>query len=125
MPRALPVTFNLTRRLQDINAAQWNRLAGDHPLVSQEFLLALDNTGCATPRSGWAPHFLLMHRDEQLAAAMPLYLKSHSRGEYVFDYSWAQAFEQHGLNYYPKLLGAIPFTPVPGRACLPPTTRTA
>src|SRR3546814_13429302 len=55
-----------------------------------------------------------MHRDEQLAAAMPLYLKSHSRGEYVFDYSWAQAFEQHGLNYYPKLLGAIPFTPVPG-----------
>src|SRR3546814_19399976 len=83
MPRALPVTFNLTRRLQDINAAQWNRLAGDHPLVSHEFLLALDNTGCATPRSGWAPHFLLMHRDEQLAAAMPLYLKSHSRGEYV------------------------------------------
>jgi predicted N-acyltransferase len=110
----LPVSFSLTRRLQDINAAQWNRLAGDHPLVRHEFLLALDQTGCATPDTGWAPHFLLMHRGKNLAGALPLYLKFHSRGEYVFDYSWAQAFEQHGLNYYPKLLGAIPFTPVPG-----------
>ncbi|WP_412034064.1 GNAT family N-acetyltransferase [Pollutimonas sp. M17] len=111
---ALPVRFSLTRRLHDINAAQWNRLAGDHPLVRHEFLLALDDTGCATPQTGWAPHFLLMHRGNGLAGAMPLYLKFHSRGEYVFDHAWAQAFERQGLNYYPKLLGAIPFTPVPG-----------
>jgi predicted N-acyltransferase len=110
----LPVRYTLTRRLQDINAAQWNRLVGDHPLVRHEFLLALDQTGCATPGTGWAPHFLLMHRGDELAGAMPLYLKFHSRGEYVFDYSWAQAFEQQGLNYYPKLLCAIPFSPVPG-----------
>jgi len=110
----LPVRYTLTRRLQDINAAQWNRLVGDHPLVRHEFLLALDQTGCATPGTGWAPHFLLMHRGDELAGAMPLYLKFHSRGEYVFDYSWAQAFEQQGLNYYPKLLSAIPFSPVPG-----------
>src|SRR5690606_31452806 len=75
---------------------------------------ALDRANCATPETGWAPHYLLLHRNQQLAAAMPLYLKSHSRGEYVFDSGWANAFAQHGLNYYPKLLSAIPFTPVPG-----------
>ncbi|MGB3288456.1 MAG: GNAT family N-acetyltransferase [Burkholderiaceae bacterium] len=111
---ALPVRFSLTRRLHDINAAQWNRLAGDHPTLRHEFLLALDETGCASPQTGWAPHFLLMHDDAGLAGAMPLYLKSHSRGEYVFDQGWAQAFARQGLDYYPKLLGAVPFTPVPG-----------
>ncbi|MGP1614329.1 MAG: GNAT family N-acetyltransferase [Pollutimonas bauzanensis] len=107
-------TFSLVHHLKDINAEQWNRLAGDHPLVRHEFLLALDRTGCAAPQTGWAPHYLLLHRDEALQGAMPLYLKSHSRGEYVFDYAWAQAFERHGLPYYPKLLSAVPFTPVPG-----------
>jgi len=106
--------FSLARHIRDINADQWNDLAGDHPLVRHEFLLALDETGCASARTGWAPHYLAMHRDGRLAAAMPLYLKSHSRGEYVFDAGWAHAFAQHGLEYYPKLLGAVPFTPVPG-----------
>ncbi|HEY9281081.1 MAG TPA: GNAT family N-acetyltransferase [Eoetvoesiella sp.] len=107
-------SFSLSRRLEDINPDQWNDLAGDHPLVRHEFLLALDQADCAVARSGWAPHYLLLHRNKKLAGAMPLYLKSHSRGEYVFDAGWAQAFAQHGLEYYPKLLGAIPFTPVPG-----------
>lgn len=113
-PSALSETFSLCHRLKDIDADQWDRLAGHHPLMRHDFLQALDQTHCATPQTGWAPHYLLLHRNEQLAAAMPLYLKSHSRGEYVFDSGWANAFAQHGLDYYPKLLSAIPFTPVPG-----------
>ena len=112
--RALSVTFTLIRDLRDIDPASWNRLAGRHPLASHEFLSALSQTGCASAATGWAPHYLAMRRGGELAGAMPLYLKSHSRGEYVFDYAWAQAFERHGLPYYPKLLSAIPFTPVPG-----------
>lgn len=118
---ALPLTFSLVRHLEDINAEQWDRLAGGHPLVSHAFLLALDQTGCAVAETGWSPHYLLLHRGDILQGAMPLYLKSHSRGEYVFDYAWAQAFEQHGLPYYPKLLSAIPFTPVPGPRLLATT----
>jgi len=104
----------MARRLEEIPSSQWNALAGAQPFLRHEFLAALDQTGCATPRTGWAPHYLLMHRGGNLAGAMPLYAKSHSRGEYVFDYAWARAFEAHGLAYYPKLLCAIPFTPVPG-----------
>lgn len=111
---ALSETYRLVSHLQDINAEQWNRLTGGHPLLQHQFLNALDQNGCATPETGWAPHFLLMERDDILAGAMPLYLKSHSRGEYVFDYAWANAFARHGLHYYPKLLCAVPFTPVPG-----------
>lgn len=111
---ALAPTFLLVQDLHGIDAGQWNRLSGDHPLASHEFLLALEQTGCATPATGWAPHYLLMYRGAALDGAMPLYLKSHSRGEYVFDHAWAQAFARHGMAYYPKLLSAIPFTPVPG-----------
>ncbi|MGB6103924.1 MAG: GNAT family N-acetyltransferase [Pusillimonas sp.] len=111
---ALPATFSLARRIEDINPEQWDRLAGSQPFVQHAFLLALEQTGCATAETGWAPHHLLMHRENMLAGAMPLYLKSHSRGEYVFDYAWADAYQRHGLHYYPKLLSAIPFTPVSG-----------
>ncbi len=117
----MPPTFTLARNLHDINAERWNELAGGHPLVSHAFLLALEQTGCAAPETGWAAHYLLLHRGDQLDGAMPLYLKSHSRGEYVFDYAWARAFERHGLAYYPKLLSAIPFTPVPGPRLLAAT----
>ena len=110
----LPVTFSLAQRIKDINPDQWDQLAGPQPFVRHAFLLALDQTQCATAQTGWSPHFLLMQRDGVLAGAMPIYLKSHSRGEYVFDHAWARAFEQHGLPYYPKLLSAIPFTPVNG-----------
>lgn len=106
--------YSLVRNLDQIDCKQWNSLAGDHPLLRYEFLSALDQTGCAVPETGWAPHYLVMHRAQAMVGAMPLYLKSHSRGEYVFDYSWAHAFERHGLNYYPKLLSAVPFSPVPG-----------
>lgn len=111
---ALSEHFSLVKHIGDINAAHWNDLAAGHPLVRHEFLLALEETECASAKTGWSPHFLTLYRNKRLAAAMPLYLKFHSRGEYVFDMSWAHAFAQHGLSYYPKLLSAIPFTPVPG-----------
>lgn len=107
-------SFLLAHRVADIDPASWNALAGSHPFLRHEYLLAMETSGCAVPDTGWAPHYLLLQRKGSLAGAMPLYLKSHSRGEYVFDYAWAQAFAEHGLDYYPKLLAAIPFTPVPG-----------
>ena len=111
--------------LAGVDAADWNRLAGGHPLLSHQFFHALHQTGCAAADSGWLPQFLTLwdegaRGDEnqiparRLRAAMPLYLKSHSYGEYVFDWAWADAYQRHGLAYYPKLLAAIPFTPVSG-----------
>lgn len=97
-----------------IPASQWDELAAYHPLVSHAYLEALETTHCAVSRTGWAPHHLVLLRDGRPRAAMPLYLKSHSRGEYVFDYAWADAYRRYGMQYYPKLLSAIPFTPVPG-----------
>jgi predicted N-acyltransferase len=82
--------------------------------VRHEFLSALLETGCAAARSGWLPQFVLARRAGALVAAMPLFAKSHSYGEYVFDWAWADAHARHGIEYYPKLLGAIPFTPVRG-----------
>jgi len=100
--------------LADIPAEQWNVLAANHPALRHEFLHALHETGCATPATGWTPRYLLSWRERRLAAAMPLYLKDHSYGEYVFDWAWANAYQRHRLAYYPKLLCAIPFTPVTG-----------
>jgi predicted N-acyltransferase len=102
--------------IAQIDAQSWNALAGSaQPFLRHEFLLALEETGCTAPRTGWAPQHLIIH-DAQgtAAAAMPLFRKAHSRGEFVFDFSWASAYAQHGLKYYPKLLTAVPFTPVCG-----------
>jgi hypothetical protein len=100
--------------LAGVPAAQWNALAGPNPFLRHEFLGALGDSGCASTRTGWQPQFLLLERDGVLAGAAPLYVKSHSRGEYVFDWAWADAYAQHGLEYYPKLVCAVPFTPVRG-----------
>ena len=110
--------FTVVDSLAEIDLAEWQSLAGDNPTLSHTFLNALHESGCAAPETGWAPRFLLMRRRGQLAGAIPLYLKSHSRGEYVFDHSWADAFHRNGIPYYPKLLSAIPFTPVTGNRML-------
>ena len=104
--------------LAAIAAHDWNRLAGDDPFLRHEFLHALHETGCAGAATGWAPRFLILREDGVLAGAMPLYLKAHSYGEYVFDWAWADAYQRHGLRYYPKLLNAVPFTPVGGQRLL-------
>jgi uncharacterized protein len=108
------VTIEILSTLKDIAPADWNRLARGHPFLRHEFLHALHETGCACERTGWAPRYLVARDGKRLTGAMPLYVKSHSRGEYVFDWAWADAYERHGLAYYPKLLCAIPFTPVAG-----------
>jgi uncharacterized protein len=104
------------KHIADIDAASWNALAGTaQPFLRHEFLLALEESGCAAPRTGWTPrHLVLEDRDGRAVGAMPLYRKGHSRGEFVFDFSWANAYGQHGFNYYPKLVTAVPFTPVQG-----------
>ena len=105
-----------------IDAASWNALlqtqAAPTPFMRHEYLAALQASGSATPATGWAAQFILIERHGELHAACALYLKSHSYGEYVFDWAWAEAYERHGLPYYPKLLGAVPFTPVPGTRLL-------
>lgn len=104
----------------EVDAAEWNALlarqAQPTPFLRHEFLSALHATQCATPDAGWAPQFVTLTdpRTGRLAAAAPVYLKGHSYGEYVFDWAWADAYKRNGLEYYPKLLCAVPFTPVQG-----------
>ncbi|HSZ08384.1 MAG TPA: GNAT family N-acetyltransferase [Steroidobacteraceae bacterium] len=102
--------------IAQIDAQSWNALAGTtQPFLRHEFLLALEQSGCAAPRTGWAPQHLVMDDAKGVpTAALPMFLKAHSRGEFVFDFSWAGAYAQQGLKYYPKLLTAVPFTPVTG-----------
>ena len=113
------MTFRPARILESIahiDARSWNALAGvAQPFLRHEFFLALEESGCAAARTGWAPRHLIVEDAKGVpAAAMPLFRKAHSRGEFVFDFSWAGAYAQQGLNYYPKLLTAVPFTPVSG-----------
>lgn len=104
--------------IHDVPAQQWDALAGDDPFLSHAFLGALESTGCVGADTGWAPCHLLLERGNRVAAAMPLYMKTHSYGEYVFDWAWADAYQRHGLRYYPKLVSAVPFTPVTGSRLL-------
>ena len=104
--------------LAEVSASEWNAIiptdAG--PFLSHEFLSALERCSCVGEATGWQPAHLVLKSpsSKKLIGAMPLYLKQHSYGEFVFDWSWAQAYEQHGMQYYPKALCAIPFTPVQG-----------
>jgi predicted N-acyltransferase len=101
-------------RISEVAADQWNALAGDNPFLRHEFLAALEDSGCASAGSGWTATHLALFDEHGLAAAAPLYRKTHSWGEFVFDFAWARAFEQYGLDYFPKLVCAIPFTPATG-----------
>jgi predicted N-acyltransferase len=111
MPRT---SLRIVESLAAIAPAAWDALVGDRPLLSHAFLHALHETGCAAPETGWTPRYLTAWRGETLVGAMPLYFKAHSYGEYVFDWSWADAYRRHVRRYYPKLLCAVPFTPATG-----------
>ena len=104
--------------LSEVGQAAWNGLLDQqeesNPFLSFSFLHALHESGSACADTGWQPQYLTLWQEEQLAAALPLYAKFHSYGEYVFDWAWADAYQRNGLAYYPKLLSAIPFTPVTG-----------
>ena len=101
-----------------LDAAHWNAMLAAQPsstpFMRVEYLRALHDSGSAAPGTGWSAQFLIVEERGMLVAACPLYLKDHSYGEYVFDWAWADAYQRHGLAYYPKLLSAVPFTPVPG-----------
>ena len=117
-PTKMNYRTGIVSSLAEIGESAWNELLalqGDaNPFLSFAFLHALHESGCASAATGWQPQYLALWQGDTLAAAMPLYVKSHSYGEYVFDWAWADAYRQHGLEYYPKLLSAIPFTPVTG-----------
>jgi len=123
-PRLIEIDY-VTRVFQsplDIAPGDWNALLADDPdpspFMRHEYLAAMHESGCAREQAGWLPRFVTLWRGTELHAACAMYLKSHSYGEYVFDWAWANAYAQHGLNYYPKALVAVPFTPVPGARLL-------
>jgi predicted N-acyltransferase len=121
----MELTAEFLTSLDQVTAADWNAIAGeDYPFLRHEFLYGLEKTGCTTAESGWQPCHLGLHDTQGLLGVLPLYLKSHSYGEYVFDWSWADAWQRSGLEYYPKLVSAIPFTPATGpRLCTREGTR--
>lgn len=108
------MTLTIVESIDSISAIAWNRLAGDNPFLNHAFLAALEHHEAVGGESGWEPRYLLGHENEQLVAAVPMYLKHHSWGEFVFDWAWANAYERNGFAYYPKLVVAVPYTPVTG-----------
>ena len=113
---SLKSDFFFIDSLKKIKKEDWNACVdSDHPFIQYEFLFALEKSESACTQTGWKPyHYIEYNDDNKIIAICPLYLKSHSYGEYIFDHAWADAYHRHGLNYYPKLQSAIPFTPVTG-----------
>ena len=115
------IEISLAPSLSDVDRDSWNAIANPphlayDPFLDWDFLEALESSGCVSPEQGWTPNHLLVSDDSnELIGAMPLYLKTHSQGEFIFDHSWADAYMRAGGDYYPKLLSAVPFTPVTGR----------
>lgn len=110
--------LKIVEDLAEIPAAAWDALAGGDSFVSHAYLYALQAGGCATEQFGWQAQHLTLWQDGRLLGALPLYLKMNSYGEHVFDFAWADAYRQHGLRYYPKLVCTVPFTPVTGARLL-------
>lgn len=112
--------LEIIEKLSEVSAADWNALLSPEasPFLRHEFLSTLEETACVGSKTGWQIAHLALYRSKKLIGAMPLYLKLHSYGEFVFDWSWAQAYEQQGMQYYPKALCAVPFTPVQGSRIL-------
>jgi hypothetical protein len=115
------VTIRVVRSFLEIKSTEWGLLTGAsrsgpdyNPFISHAFLSALEESGSATAETGWMGHHLLLEEEGRLIGAIPCYLKSHSQGEYVFDYGWADAFQRAGGRYYPKLQASVPFTPATG-----------
>ena len=114
----MPFRLEQLTTLAAIDAAAWNVLAGDSPFLRHEFLLALEQSGCVGDGTAWHPCYLVARDEHGVSGAMPLYIKYDSHGEFVFDWSWADAYERGGRPYYPKLVAAIPFTPATGQRLL-------
>jgi predicted N-acyltransferase len=112
--RESQIIAEIAPSIGSIGADEWDSLHGDDPFVSHAFLSALEGSASVGPGTGWSPAPIQVREEGRLVAAAPAYFKSHSQGEYVFDHGWADAWQRAGGAYYPKLLVAVPFTPVPG-----------
>jgi predicted N-acyltransferase len=117
---ASKITIRALTQVADLPAADWDRCAGsDNPFLAHAFLDALEQSRCVVPRTGWQPTHLVAQNDTgAVLGVLPLYIKGHSQGEYIFDHGWAEAYARAGGQYYPKLLSAVPFSPVTGRRFL-------
>ncbi len=114
-PPSDPPRVEVLESIADVSAPEWNALhTAPNPFLRHEFLHALEASGSAVPATGWTPRHLLLREKGRLSGAMPLYLKNHSWGEFVFDHAWPQAYLRSGRRYYPKLVACVPFTPVSG-----------
>jgi len=107
-------SYKVLNHINDIEASIWDAFFDENPFTTHAFIYACEASLSASEKTGWIAHHFLIYQDETLIAIMPGYLKSHSYGEYVFDWSWAEAYQNLGLDYYPKWIGAIPFSPVEG-----------
>jgi predicted N-acyltransferase len=115
----MPLQLRIHPRLDEIDPDHWDALRpDDNPFLSHTFLAGLERHGCVRTEVGWQPWHLAWYRDNRLVAAAPTYLKGNSHGEFVFDWSWAQAYEATGKRYYPKLVSAVPYTPITGARLL-------
>ncbi len=118
------IAIDVLARVSEVSSSEWDACACPgigrpvDPFTTHRFLRALEDSGSVGGRSGWQPRHLIARREGRIIAAMPVYAKSHSQGEYIFDHNWAQAWEQAGGRYYPKLQAAVPFTPATGRRFL-------
>ncbi|MGB4860220.1 MAG: GNAT family N-acetyltransferase [Dokdonella sp.] len=122
----IPLRLQIHQRISEIAAAQWDALVPDaNPFLSHAFLDALEAEHCLRSDYGWTPHHFSLHTGDELIGAVPLYLKRNSHGEFVFDWAWANAWEQAGHSYYPKLLVAVPYSPVTGPRLLVGTAANA
>jgi hypothetical protein len=118
--------IQIVSNLDQIPAPAWNALVQDNnPFVRHEFLAALEHHGCVGKQFGWLPQHLALYEQGELIGAMPLYLKTNSYGEFVFDHAWAEAYKRHHMRYYPKLVSAIPYTPASGQRLLAKSGREA
>ena len=118
------LSYQFISQISIIGRTQWNILAQQNLFCQYEWLVALENSHCASAHTGWQPHHLAVYQQDTLIAILPGYIKSHSYGEYVFDWSWAEAYEAHSLTYYPKWLSGVPFTPITGKRILTKTLTT-
>ena len=111
----MSISIKTIDSLHQVSADEWNSLAGEQfPFIQYEFLVALENNGAVGKEFGWITNFFLAYENEKLIGALPLYIKFNSYGEFVFDWAWADAYQQNGLRYYPKLVTSIPYTPATG-----------
>lgn len=110
-----PYQFSFVDSVHKINKHNWNKMAKDAgPFLQYEFFAALEDSQSTNEKTGWLPNHLVISDTNKIVGILPLFIKDHSYGEYVFDFAWANAYQQHQLDYYPKLVNAVPFTPVSG-----------